>query len=67
MTRPAHASNSQISSWLRCGKAYQLERLLGAKQSPAVYLVTGNAVHAAIERASIEYAQTTGRIVEVIK
>lgn len=46
---PEHFSHSQITSWLRCGKSYQLSRLIGAPEKPAVYLVTGNAMHAVIE------------------
>lgn len=46
---PEHFSHSQITSWLRCGKAYQLTRLVGVPERPAVYLVTGNAMHSVIE------------------
>lgn len=46
---PEHFSHSQITSWLRCGKSYQLSRLIGAPEKPAVYLVTGNAMHTVIE------------------
>lgn len=49
MSKPDQFSHSQINSWLRCGKAYQLERLIGAPTPPAVYLVVGNAMHTAIE------------------
>lgn len=46
---PEHFSHSQITSWLRCGKSYQLSRLVGVPEKPAVYLVTGNAMHTVIE------------------
>lgn len=46
---PEHFSHSQITSWLRCGKAYQLSRLVQAPEKPAVYLVSGNAMHSVIE------------------
>lgn len=49
---PEHFSHSQITSWLRCGKSYQLSRLIGAPENPAVYLVTGNAMHTVIEEAN---------------
>lgn len=46
---PEHFSHSQMNSWLRCGKSYQLSRLIGVPERPAVYLVTGNAMHSVIE------------------
>lgn len=48
-TTVAHRSFSQFTSWLKCGKAYQLERVLEAPTMPAWYLVGGSAVHSAIE------------------
>jgi hypothetical protein len=53
MSKPQHYSHSQVSSWLRCGKAYELERIVRVPRAPAVYLVTGNALHSAIERLSL--------------
>lgn len=52
---PEHFSHSQITSWLRCGKAYQLSRLIGVPERPAVYLVTGNAMHSVIEEINREF------------
>lgn len=46
----AHRSFSQFTSWLKCGKAYELERVLEVKTVPAWYLAGGSAVHAAIEQ-----------------
>lgn len=48
-TTVSHRSFSQFTSWLKCGKAYQLERVLEAPAMPAWYLVGGSAVHSAIE------------------
>ena len=45
----AHRSFSQFSSWTKCGKAYQLERLIQAPTTPAWYFVGGSAFHAAVE------------------
>ena len=44
-----HRSFSQFSSWAKCGKAYQLERVLQAPQVPAWYFIGGSAFHAAVE------------------
>jgi hypothetical protein len=45
----AHRSFSQFSSWVRCGKAFQLERIRQVPQTPAWYLVAGTAFHSAVE------------------
>lgn len=49
MLKPDQFSHSQISSWMRCGKQYYLERIVGYRHAPAVYLATGNAMHEVIE------------------
>lgn len=54
MKPPEHFSHSQISAWIRCGKAYQLSRLIGVPERPAVYLVAGNAMHEVIEQMNRE-------------
>lgn len=46
---PAHISHSQYSDYLRCGKAYQLKRILGLPESPAWWSIGGKGVHAATE------------------
>lgn len=46
---PAYVSFSSFMQWLRCGKAWQLSRLLEVKEEPAHYFVGGSAVHAATE------------------
>lgn len=57
MPRPSHLSHSQVSSWLRCGKAYQLQRLQGAPEQPTVYLPAGTAIHTAIELMTRAWAE----------
>lgn len=58
MKSPEHFSHSQISAWLRCAKAYQLSRLVGVPERPAVYLVAGNAMHDVIEQINQEFFRT---------
>lgn len=48
-TTVAHRSFSAFGSWLRCGKAFQLERVLQAPSEPAWYFVGGSAFHTAAE------------------
>ena len=45
-----HRSFSAFTSWLRCGKAFQLERNLQAPSEPAWYFVGGSAFHSAAEK-----------------
>lgn len=42
-------SHSQISSYIRCGKQFELERISGYPAPPAWYFIGGNAVHKATE------------------
>lgn len=46
----AHRSFSSFTSWLRCGKAWQLERMFEAPQTPAWYFIGGSSFHEAIEQ-----------------
>jgi hypothetical protein len=46
----AHRSFSSFTSWLRCGKAWQLERAFQAPAEPAWWFVGGSAFHAAAEK-----------------
>ena len=46
----AHRSFSAFTSWLRCGKAYELERIVNAPSEPAWWFVGGGAFHAAAEK-----------------
>jgi hypothetical protein len=52
-----HLSYSQYTSYARCAKAYYLERVAQAPQLPAVYLVAGSAVHAAIEQINLNHVE----------
>ena len=45
-----HRSFSAFTSWLRCGKAYQLERTLKAPSEPAWWFAGGSAFHTAAEK-----------------
>jgi len=45
-----HRSFSSFTSWIRCGKAWELERELKAPSDPAWWFVGGSAFHLAAER-----------------
>lgn len=45
----SHHSYSGLSDWLKCGKLYQLKRLIGLPDRPAWWNVGGHAVHSATE------------------
>jgi len=45
----AHRSFSSFASWVRCGKAWELERKLQAPSEPAWWFVGGQAFHSAVE------------------
>jgi putative RecB family exonuclease len=45
-----HRSFSSFTSWLRCGKAWQLERGMQAPSEPAWWFVGGSAFHLAAEK-----------------
>ena len=45
-----HVSFSQYSTFSRCGKQYQLERIQGVPRTPSLALLFGSAVHEAFER-----------------
>lgn len=61
---PGHVSHSQLTSWQRCGKSYQLKRLQGAPSVPAVWSFAGKAVHSCIEE--INKAHATGVNLDLI-
>jgi putative RecB family exonuclease len=46
----AHRSFSSFTSYLRCGKAWQLERELQVPSEPAWWFVGGKAFHSAAEK-----------------
>lgn len=45
-----HRSFSSFTSWVKCGKAWQLERILQAPQTPAWYFIGGTTFHEVIEK-----------------
>jgi hypothetical protein len=45
-----HRSFSSFTSWVQCGKKWQLERELHVPTQPAWALVGGSSVHLALER-----------------
>lgn len=51
---PLHVSHSQFTSWLRCQKAFELERLARAPKTPAWWLVGGSTVHEVTEHLDRE-------------
>lgn len=53
----AHRSFSSFSSWIRCGKAWELERKLQAPSEPAWWFVGGSAFHAAAEQFLLDLHQ----------
>jgi putative RecB family exonuclease len=61
-TTIAHRSFSSFSSWIRCGKAWQLERELQAPSEPAWWFVGGSAFHSAAEKYLLaEFAKTQNK------
>ena len=49
LTGRNYLSHSSLTSWLKCGEQFRLERVAGAPQGTAWYLVGGSAVHKASE------------------
>lgn len=47
--KPTYVSYSQLSSWLKCGKQYELRRIVEVEETPSWALVGGSAVHSATE------------------
>jgi hypothetical protein len=45
-----HRSFSSFTSWVKCGKAWQLERELRVPSEGAWYFVGGSAFHLAVEK-----------------
>lgn len=55
-----HVSYSALSDFLRCGKLYQLKRLVGLPERPAWWNVGGRAVHKATEMYDRQLFAATG-------
>jgi putative RecB family exonuclease len=67
-TQIAHRSFSSFSSWIRCGKAWELERQLEAPSEPAWWFVGGSAFHSAAEKYLLhqfELSKDTSTTVEI--
>lgn len=45
----AHLSYSSFTAWLKCGKAYELQKILGLQEQPAWWSIGGSAFHSATE------------------
>jgi hypothetical protein len=58
-TTIAHRSFSSLTSWIRCGKAWELERGLQAPSEPAWWFVGGSAFHAAAEKYLLQQFEIT--------
>lgn len=56
---PPHRSYSQLSTAQKCLRQYFLSKIAKVPETPAVYLVAGNAVHAAIERINLNAWEAT--------
>ena len=54
-------SYSAFTSWLKCGKAYQLERIFGVPGLPAWYFVGGSTVHKVTEDFDYALFKAEGR------
>lgn len=46
---PTYVSYSSFCQYLRCGKSWQLARLLEVREDPAWFFAGGSAVHTATE------------------
>jgi hypothetical protein len=61
-----HRSFSSFTSWLRCGKAWQLERGMQAPSDPAWWFVGGSAFHAAAEQYLLQkFAKSQDKTEEI--
>ena len=63
-----HRSFSALTSWMRCGKAYELERVVQAPSEPAWWFAGGSAFHSAAEKFLLnefKKSQYDAKVVEV--
>jgi hypothetical protein len=51
----SHLSYSQLTSFTRCAKQYQLQREQQAPEDPTVWLPAGKAIHAVIEKINLAH------------
>jgi ATP-dependent helicase/DNAse subunit B len=48
-TLPRHMSHSQMTTFFACAHQYYLGKIRRLPENPAIYLVSGSAIHAMIE------------------
>lgn len=60
---PEHLSFSALTSYIRCGKAYQLRRLAGAPEHPSWWSIGGSTVHQVTE--TIDRLTSSGQSVTI--
>ncbi len=63
VTLGEHRSYSQYSSYVRCGKQYELTRVHGYPETPTWAQVAGNAIHSALEDHT---RQCHGALIDVL-
>lgn len=57
---PPHLSYSALTDFLKCGKYYQLSRILQLPERPAWWNIGGRAVHSATEAHDRRVHAATG-------
>lgn len=57
---PVYRSYSAFTSWLSCGKAWQLSRVAKVAEQPAWWFAGGKAVHSATEVYDHKRFEETG-------
>ena len=61
---PKHVSYSALDGYARCGKQYQLSRVLGLEEKPGLAALAGNVIHRASEL--IDLAEFHGCTVDML-
>lgn len=56
-----HLSYSSLTNWLKCGKAYQLSKILGLTEQASWWSIGGRAVHEATEVIDRKRYKETGK------
>lgn len=56
-----HLSYSSLTNYLKCGKAYQLSKILGLPEQAAWWSIGGRAVHEATEIIDRNRYKETGK------
>lgn len=58
---PAYRSYTSFTSWLSCGKAWELSRRARVAEQPSWWLAGGKAVHTATEQYDHRLYEAEGR------